>query len=146
MRKLILILITGLFLSNTSYGATIKELLEGKHYGKCGALASNESLWARGDFSYIAFDDEYFYTNYDSKEKKFVTAIKLRVLKFNKSMLKSSYQRIILSPGTNSAHEFNLLLEFNKEDGLLTLYFESQGTWKFMCEKINKRDLPKSKF
>ena len=56
MKKLILILITGLFLSNISYGATIKELWGGKKYGKCEPLASNEGLWGRRDFSYIAFD------------------------------------------------------------------------------------------
>ena len=146
MKKLILILITGLFLSNISYGSTIKELWGGKKYGKCEPLASNEGLWGRRDFSYIAFDDEYFYTNYDSTKKKFITAIEVEAKAFNESVLQSRYTYVELSPGTNMSKSFYLKLEFDKEDGRLTLYFPDHSTSKFICEKINKKDLPKSKF
>ena len=69
MKKLISILLATFFICTASYGATIKELLGSKKYGKCEPLASNKLIWARTDFSYIAFDDKYFYTSYDSTKK-----------------------------------------------------------------------------
>ena len=146
MKKLITILLTTFLICTASYGATIKELLglDGKKYGKCGYLASNEGYWGRRDFTYIAFDNKYFYTNYDSNKKKFITEIRVKTKAFKESVIQSRsdptidtiYTYVTLSPGTNSEKFFRLKLEFDKEfiwDGhnnILISWENRDGSWK----------------
>ena len=140
MKKTITILIL-IFLYSESVQAN---LFNTKVYANCKySQLSNVNLatynFARKDYvKYFAFDNEYFYFRYNTLNKNFDTKIAYD----GEDAIKRSYGFF------NDDKSVPLKMTFNRANGKLRIIETdaSKGYLEFICEKINKNKLPKSKF
>jgi hypothetical protein len=136
MKKLLVIIVLGLLWSwNVNAG-----LLSFKTYAKCKAITSGEISWEifhfvnKKNFKFFAFDQEFFYFNYNIAEKTFEKIQHKSGKKVKKEAIRTFYSKKWID------------IEFDGTDGMLTFSHDGEYKYQLSCEKIRKIDLPKSKF
>ena len=141
MKKLLGIVLLGLLLNGTSYAS----LFSLKKYAKC-EYKSQVGKFKLGlyldlqkrDFEYFAFDKEYFYYKYNIAEKDFDEKVEHND---GNEPIKHSYRFYI------NDNPDPLKIIFDGSIGELQFTtLPNNGSIIHRCDKINKNQLPKSKF
>ena len=145
MKKLLSIFFVSLLLSVNAKA----NLFNLKTYAKCDFKSQTGSLsvitiidlQSHNKLNYFAFDNEFLYYDYNIVEKKFDT----KILHFNK---KEPIKKTVKFTSVNGVKKAQL--QFDGTKGELKVIQKKngsfQGSLNFMCEKIPKFKLPKSKF
>lgn len=115
-------------------------LLSFKTYAKCEAVSKGEFSWeiyhfvTTKNFKFFAFDENFFYFDYNIAEKTFEKIEHKSGKKIKKEAIRTFYGGKWID------------IEFNSTDGILTFSHNGDDKYELSCDKIRKTDLPKSKF
>ena len=142
MKKLLGIVLIGIMLNGNSYGS----LFSLKKYAKCEfksqvkkfKLSLYLDITRKDYFKYFAFDKEYFYYKYNIAEKDFDEKVEHND---GNEPIKHSYRFYI------DDNPDPLKIIFDGSIGELKFTtLPNNGSMIYTCDKINKNQLPKSKF
>lgn len=144
MKKLLLIVVLGLLFFNNANA----KLFNLKTYAKCNyketggtsiLYATRQYFYLKKNVEYFAFDKENFYYTYNIGNKEFDSSRKIAG-RNNASMWSFKF--------SNEDQSARVQMKFNTVSGELEIREDRNlgGYLIFICDKIRKNQLPKSKF
>ena len=142
MKKILSIVVISLLLNGNAYANlfNLKTYAKCKYQSQTGKINLNTANFQTNSYvEYFAFDKEFFYFKYNVANKDFDTKI---AHDDGDESMKRSYGFF------NDDKSAPLVMTFDGTTGGLKVIETpgSNGSLKFLCEKMRKNKLPKSKF